>query len=741
MQAAALTELNDEQRAAVTAAPHPTLVLAGAGSGKTRVLVHRIAWLCHQEQISPYAVVAVTFTNKAAQEMRRRVEELIDFPVRGMWLGTFHSLCHRILRTHHEEAGLPATFQVLDSQDQLRLVKRVTRLLGFDEAQWQPRQTQWIINAYKEAGQRPDVIQEEDNNHARLLRIYAAYEEHCRRSGLADFTELLLRTVELLRDDKNILARYRGRFRYILVDEFQDTNLLQYSWLKLLAGEDIPVFAVGDDDQSIYGWRGARAQNIRDFSRDFNGTEVYRLERNYRSSGNILKAANALIQNNRDRMGKNLWTQAEDGAPIRVFAAFNEREEADFVLEQIARWVGQGRRHDEVAVLYRSNAQSRVIEEALVAKDVPYKVYGGLRFFERAVVKHALAYLRLLSHRDDDPSFERIINFPPRGIGDRTLEPVRERARADGCGLWDAGLRLIEEKKLNARSATALSEFYLLMKELGGGIAPSTPLSEPAARVAALLGAHYGKNSDEASVSSVENLEEFAVAAGEFEKRFRRDPEDFGGGEDDNVVDAFLTRAALEAGETQGGWDEDCTQLMTLHSAKGLEFPLVMITGLEENLFPHERSMQSGADLEEERRLCYVGITRAQEQLVMSYAEERHRGYGEPARSPVSRFLHELPQELIEEVRRRIHVKRPWRGHRSAAPERAPAAGGFEPALGIGIGQAVAHNAFGNGVVIDLEGAGENSRALVRFELAGEKWLVLAFAKLKVLDARPSAKV
>ncbi len=730
-----LAGLNEEQRAAVTAPPQSALVIAGAGSGKTRVLTHRIAWLCHSEDISPYAVVAVTFTNKAAQEMRRRVEDLTEGSARSMWIGTFHGICNRILRRHYEAAELPQSFQILDAQDQLRIIKRITKALGLDEKKWPPKQTQYLINDYKELGKRAAAVQEENPAHARLLRIYAEYEAHCRRSGLADFTELLLRTVELLRDNEEVLEQYQHRFRHILVDEFQDTNTLQYAWIRLLAGRDIPVFVVGDDDQSIYGWRGACARNIRDFGKDFANAGVYRLQRNYRSNGNILKAANALIENNRDRMGKNLWTKAEDGPPIKVFAAYNEGDEAEFVVAQAAHWIDEaGHRRAEVAVLYRSNAQSRVIEQALIKKSIPYRVYGGMRFFERAVIKHAMAHMRLFCHRADDPSFERIVNFPPRGIGERTLEAVRERARADDCGLWNAAVRLIKEDELTPRSASSLSEFCLMVEHLADGIAPEHMLSELAARIAKRLAAHYeksyAKNSDEAAISNMENLEEFIAAAREFESSFEAEKEQMAEDErEENIMDAFLTHAALEASETQGGYEEDCVQLMTLHSAKGLEFPLVIIVGLEENLFPHARSMATAEDLEEERRLCYVGITRARERLVMTYAEERNRGYGTPVFADMSRFLQELPAELLEEVRPRIQIKRPSRERASSDPAQTR----FAPDLGINIGQAVRHSAFGDGVVLNLEGAGEHGRALVRFRSEGEKWLVLAYAKLELI--------
>ena len=714
-----LRQLNDEQRVAVTAEPLPALVLAGAGSGKTRVLTHRIAWLCRAENLSPYSIAAVTFTNKAAQEMRARVERLLDFPVSGMWLGTFHGLCHRFLRLHHGDAELPRTFQVLDAQDQRRLIKRVTQALGLDEAHWPARQTQWFINDCKEAGKRAAAVQElgDDANRAQLLRIYTAYEQDCRRLGLADFAELLLRALELLRDNDELLRHYRARFRHVLVDEFQDTNALQYALIRVLAGDEIPVFAVGDDDQSIYGWRGARVENVHNFVKDFPRATIYRLERNYRSTATILDAANALINHNRGRLGKSLWTERAGGGPIVVFAAFNEREEAAFVVERVRAWAERKRRYDEFAVLYRSNAQSRVIESAFVADDVPYRIYGGLRFFERAVVKNALAYLRLMMNRNDDPSFERVVNFPPRGIGERTLGAIRACAGRRKCSLWDAGVALLHDKELAARAANALRGFYGLLEGMAGdGAHPSLP--EMAARVVELLAAHYRKNDGEAALSDVENLEEFAAAAREYERAWRNEDD-----EEMTAVDSFLAHAALEAGERQGRADEDCVQLMTLHSAKGLEFPSVVIVGLEEGLFPHERSSASEADLEEERRLCYVGVTRAREELAMSFAETRNRGYGATAFNEPSRFVGEIPKELIEEVRPRLHV---------AHPPRA-ASGGSPRADGIRPGQSVAHKTFGTGVVLACEGAGEHARAQVRFERAGTKWLILMLADLKVV--------
>ncbi len=710
-----LDSLNGSQRNAVAAPLEHALVLAGAGSGKTRVLTHRIAWLCGKERFSPYGIVAVTFTNKAAQEMRVRVEALLKMPTRGMWLGTFHGLCHRFLRMHWQEAGLPQTFQVLDAEDQKRLVKRVTADLNLDSERWPASRSQWFINARKEEGLRAGSVQAEEEAVPReLLRIYAAYEERCRRAGLVDFTELLLRVVELLRENEALRRHYHERFRYILVDEFQDTNALQYEWLRLLAGAGTPVFAVGDDDQSIYGWRGARVENMQDFIEHFPGTTTYRLEQNYRSTSTILKAANALIENNRGRLGKNLWTDLGDGEPILLFAALNEREEAQFAVERIMSWREQGRAGKEAAVLYRSNAQSRAVEEVLLAKGISYRVYGGLRFFERAVIKDALAYLRLAANPQDDQSYERIINTPPRGIGGRTLDEIRTAARAQGHGLWQAGQYLLEKRTLSPRATLALAKFYELMTGMSQGLAELS-LREAAEQVTGGLIEYYRQRNGEKDLSDAENLEEFITAAEEFERNWIAE-------EDVTPLDAFLAHAALEAGERQAPEDDDCVQLMTLHSAKGLEFPLVLIIGMEEGLFPHARSLEEHEQLEEERRLCYVGITRARERLVMAYAEIR-RHYGRETYNKVSRFINEVPEGLIEEVHPRLHVSVPFvsgRGARSNGSE-------------VSIGSNVEHDKFGRGIVLDCEGAGSSARVQVRFSNTGVKWLVLAYAKLKLL--------
>ena len=712
-----LDPLNDAQREAVTTPAGPVLVIAGAGSGKTRVLVHRIAWLIRVEGASPYGVLAVTFTNKAAAEMRGRTEQLLGIPVGGMWVGTFHNLAHRLLRAHWREAGLPQTFQILDSDDQYRLIRRLLKALELDESKWPPRQVQWYINGRKDEGLRPQHIDGRgDPFTTQMVRIYQAYEDNCQRAGLVDFAELLLRAHELLRDRGDILAHYQDRFHHILVDEFQDTNAIQYAWLRLLAGSRGNLFAVGDDDQSIYGWRGARIENIQRFSKDFPGTRVLRLEENYRSTRTILAAANALISHNSGRLGKELWTRGDEGDPILLYAAFNELDEARFIVERLRHWAEAGNRRSEAAILYRSNAQSRVLEEALLAVGMPYRVYGGLRFFERAEIKDALAYLRLLANRDDDASFERVVNTPTRGIGERTVAAVRDQARLHQHSLFRAAKALIDSSQLPGRATTALKGFVMLIERLA---AESVQLDlgdkvEHVIHHSGLLD-HYRKEKGEVGQARIENLEELVNAARQFQ------------GEEDSELDplsAFLTHAALEAGEGQGDAWEDCVQLMTLHAAKGLEFPLVFICGVEEGLFPHQMSIAEEGRLEEERRLCYVGITRAERELYLTYAESR-RLHGTESYPRPSRFLSELPAELLQEVRPRAHVTRPV-AFGSATPE-------AEISGGLRLGQHVLHTTFGEGVVTNYEGQGSSARVQVNFTGVGSKWLVLAYAKLQAL--------
>jgi DNA helicase-2/ATP-dependent DNA helicase PcrA len=709
-----LDDLNEAQREAVSAPPGPMLVLAGAGSGKTRVLVHRIAWLLQVEGVSPHSLLAVTFTNKAAAEMRGRAEALLGMPTRGLWIGTFHGLAHRLLRLHWREAKLPETFQILDADDQYRLLRRVLRGLDLDEARWPPKQAQHWINARKDEGLRPQHLDDRGDPFERqMVRIYTAYQGACEQAGVVDFAELLLRAHELWLQQPVLLEHYRKRFRHLLVDEFQDTNRIQYAWLRMLAGDEGCLFAVGDDDQSIYGWRGARVENLQQLRDDFTGTTLLRLEQNYRSTATILKAANALISHNQARLGKELWTGGDDGDPIRLYAAFNDLDEARFVVEQLRTWRERGEALTGAAILYRSNAQSRVFEEALLAAGIPYRVYGGLRFFERAEVKDALAYLRLLANRDDDPAFERTVNTPPRGIGARTLELLRQRARDDGTPLWQAMHKLRTSGALPGRASNALSAFAGVIEALAEatrGLALPEQV-DVVIRDSGLL-AYHGREKGERGQARVENLEELVNAARQFVPDV-----------DDEALDlptSFLAYTALEAGEGQAADWDDCVQLMTLHSAKGLEFPLVFLAGMEEGLFPHNLSLHDAPRLEEERRLAYVGMTRAMRHLFLTYAERR-RLHGSESVAPPSRFLAEIPAELLQEVRLRGAVTRPVsaRAVRDDAPFR--------------LGQAVLHAKFGDGVVLGLEGDGANARVQVNFSDVGTKWLMLAYAKLQPL--------
>jgi DNA helicase-2/ATP-dependent DNA helicase PcrA len=716
-----LDGLNPAQREAVSAPPGHYLVLAGAGSGKTRVLTHRIAWLLEVEHASPWSILAVTFTNKAAGEMRARAESLIAQGTRGLSIGTFHGIAHRLLRQHWREAKLPETFQILDSDDQQRLLKRTIQSLGLDESRFPPRQAAWFINTAKDEGKRPDAFHSEHNPLTKtLLDIYRAYETTCQRSGLVDFAELLLRAHELWLNDETLLKHYRERWRHLLVDEFQDTNTIQYAWIRVLAGTTGQVFVVGDDDQAIYGWRGARVENVQHFLDDFPGAKTIRLEQNYRSTGNILNAANAIIANNPQRLGKKLWTAGEAGAAIALYAAYNEQDEARFVIERIREHVQQGGKASDCAILYRSNAQSRNFEEQLIQHDIRYRVYGGQRFFDRAEIKDALAYLRLVANRHDDAAFERAVNTPPRGIGERTLDTLRQRARSANTSMWDAVQHEVETGALAGRAKNALRAFLDLIAALEksciGDDAPLA-LSEQIDHAIQQSGLRdfYEADSRGNAESRVENLDELVNVA----SRFERNAEDIEAGFSE--LTAFLAHAALEAGESQGEAWEDCVQLMTLHSAKGLEFPIVFLAGLEDGLFPSQKSLDEPGRLEEERRLAYVGITRARQTLVLSYAESR-RLHGSETYNRPSRFLHELPRELVHEVRPRVQVSRPMYAGRFVDD------GG--DAMPLKLGQHVRHASFGDGVVIDAEGSGAHARVQVNFENAGAKWLVVAYANL-----------
>ncbi len=725
-----LDALNTAQRDAVSAPPGHYLILAGAGSGKTRVLTHRIAWLNEVFGVPTHRILAVTFTNKAAAEMRHRVDAQLPSGVRGMWIGTFHGIAHRLLRLHWQEARLPEAFQVIDSDDQLRLVKRVVQALELDDTRFPPRQIVWWINAQKDEGRRPQHLQPDAGDQWTdvMRRCYEAYQERCDRAGLVDFAELLLRAHELLRDNPALLAHYRHRFGEILVDEFQDTNAIQYGFIRLLAGDTGKVFAVGDDDQSIYGWRGAKVENMQKFLNDFGvdgktgsaGAQTIRLEQNYRSSANILDAANAVIAHNPDRLGKKLWTDSGGGDPIDVYQAYNEIDEARFVVERLAQWVRDGGSHGDVAILYRSNAQSRAFEEQLLAEKVPYRVYGGQRFFERAEIKDTLAYLRLVANRNDDAAFERAVNTPTRGIGERTLDEVRRRARDQAIPLWDAARTLTGDTVLAARARNALAGFITLIEATGADIA-EMPLQEKIDHVLLRSGLreHYARESKGTLDSRTDNLDELVSVASRFVHADEEDAQAM------PELVAFLAYASLESGEGQAQAGEDGVQLMTLHSAKGLEFPLVFLAGLEEGLFPNHRSIEEAGRLEEERRLAYVGITRAREKLVLSHAEAR-RIHGQEMYGIPSRFLREIPPALLHEVRPKLQVSRPMY---NSAPRRDLGHAAIE-APPLPLGANVSHPKFGTGVVTDFEGAGAHARVQVNFADAGSKWLVLSYANL-----------
>ncbi|MBN46031.1 MULTISPECIES: DNA helicase II [unclassified Methylophaga] len=714
-----LDDLNKPQREAVAAPLGHTRILAGAGSGKTRVLVHRIAWLIQAEALSPANILAVTFTNKAAAEMRGRIEQMLGYPIGGMWVGTFHGLAHRLLRSHWQEAGLPQGFQILDSDDQLRMIKRIIRSMSLDEAQWPPKQAQWYINGQKDEGLRAAHLQAgEDPYSQNMLAIYLAYEQACERAGVVDFGELLLRSHELWLKRPDILAHYQQRFSQILVDEFQDTNTIQYAWIRVLAGQTGHLFIVGDDDQSIYGWRGAKIENIQKFHKDYPDASTVRLEQNYRSTGNILAAANAVIANNSERLGKELWTEDADGEPIQLYNAYNERDEAAYLVQEVRNWMNQGGQRSDVAVLYRSNAQSRVIEEALMQSAVPYRVYGGLRFFERAEIKDVLAYLRLISNRRDDAAFERVVNTPTRGIGAATLTQLRQYARETNQTMWQSAVDFLQQKILPARAANALSAFLTLIDSL-------TPedntmsLHELTALVIDESGlrTHFAKDKTEKGQGRIENMDELINATREF---MRADDE-----EEMPLLDAFLAHAALEAGENQGDQWQDCVQLMTLHSAKGLEFPIVFMVGMEEGLFPGQKSSDDPLRLAEERRLCYVGMTRARKTLYLLYTESRYL-YGQEMHPRPSRFLSELPIERVHQVRSQQNMAA---AGLTALASRTQSADD----TGFRTGQQVMHQKFGQGVIIDTEGNGSHARVHVNFKQAGSKWLVLAYAKLETL--------
>jgi DNA helicase-2/ATP-dependent DNA helicase PcrA len=723
-----LANLNDRQLAAVTLPNQPALILAGAGSGKTRVLTTRIAWLIQTQQVSPQGVLAVTFTNKAAKEMLTRLGAMLPINTRGMWIGTFHGLCNRMLRAHHRDAGLPSTFQILDSADQLGAIKRLLKAGNVDDERYPPRNLQLFINNAKEAGLRAREVEVNDDYNRRFVELYALYDAQCNREGVVDFAELLLRCYELLDRNEILRAHYQDRFRHVLVDEFQDTNKLQYLWLKQLAGHNNSIFAVGDDDQSIYAFRGANVGNMADFEREFRVQNLIKLEQNYRSVGHILNAANALIANNLRRLGKELWTDAGTGEPVRIYEAQTDGYEAAWLVDEVKGLLGEGLQRSEVAVLYRSNAQSRVIEHALFNAAIPYRVYGGLRFFERAEVKHALAYLRLIENPADDTAFLRVVNFPPRGIGARTLEQLADAARAGGSSLYAA------VGTMSGRAAAALSAFVKLIDSLRFETS-SLPLAEIVDAVIQKSGLIPHYQTEREGQERIENLNELVNAAAAFvqEEGYGRDAP---GTQADaataipSPLAGFLSHASLEAGENQAEAGQDALQLMTVHSAKGLEFTAVFITGIEEGLFPHENSLTEMDGLEEERRLMYVAITRARRRLYLSFAQSRLL-HGQTRYGIRSRFLQELPEEAVKWLTPRVAVGAGGRfgqwhdaGVRPEVPMRS------QPSHGFRIGQSVRHAKFGDGVIVNLEGAGDDARVQVNFGPQGVKWLLLAVAKL-----------
>ena len=716
-----LNELNDRQRDAVTSEAPSLLVLAGAGSGKTRVLVHRVAWIVEAMQSNPNSVMAVTFTNKAANEMKSRIQELLQSPLADLWCGTFHGLAHRTLKRFYKEANLISTFTVLDAEDQLRVIKRICKDNNLEESSWPAKQIQWQINSWKDAGKRPKNIDDSKDFYAeKVKKIYSQYDEICKKDSLVDFAELLLKSYELLKSNTKVRDFFHRRFRHILIDEFQDTNVIQYAWLNEVASKEASITAVGDDDQSIYGWRGAKVGHLEDFKTKHKHNETIRLEQNYRSTSIILNAANALIENNQARLGKNLWTESNEGEQITLYQAFNEQDEARFVAEIIKSWMDGGELFSDSAVIYRSNAQSRAIEEALLRANIPYRIYGGLRFYDRLEIKNAISYLRIIFNPHDNPAFERSVANPTRGVGAKTLAKIRSLANKHNISYIQASSKMIDENIISGRGANGLKKFLEIILSLCGKI-DDISLSEIVGSILEQSGLiqFHEKEPGEKGKTRKENLEELLSAAKNFEMSFSDDKTNR------EITEQFLSNVSLDAGDRQADEFDDAVQLMTLHSAKGLEFPLVFMTGLEETLFPHGRSMESPDQLEEERRLCYVGITRAMKKLYLTYAESR-RLHGNDIFNPPSRFIKEIPSECIMEIRPKASVTVPYSRNESKPMD-------FEDQIGIALGQKVQHPKFGQGIVLNYEGAGESARVQVNFETAGTKWLVLSFANLEVI--------
>ncbi len=730
--AIALDTLNEAQRQAVTAPLGPIVVLAGAGSGKTRVLVQRIVWLISQQGMSPYSVLAVTFTNKAAAEMKHRLSDSLAHEAQGMWVGTFHGLAHKMLRLHWQEAGLLQSFQVMDGDDQLQIIRRIFKQLNINEDRFEPRKVQGFISRKKDEGIRISAMAAIQNPYDQVVQeVYRQYEKICEESGLVDFSELLLRSYELLKNNADLRTHYQARFSHMLVDEFQDTNTIQYQWLCLLAGQAQSIMVVGDDDQSIYGWRGAKIENLHRFQRDFQNVQMIRLEQNYRSTATILAAANALITNNDRRVGKTLWTEGAAGELIGLYAGFNEEDEALYVVRGIREWMQKGGLPQSIGILYRSNAQSRILEESLMRAGIPYSIYGGLRFFERAEIKDALAYLKLALNVQDNTAFERIINVPPRGIGEKTLEKIQGVAKTEGCSYWEAAHKSLGQGLMGPKIESSLKAFLVLVEDLRvhtDGNTPLMALMEEVIHQSGIL-RFFKEQKDEKSQNRAENLEELINASNDFELAQDESTQS-------SLID-FLGYTALESSDKPGRAIEEAVQLMTIHAAKGLEFPVVFLCGLEDGLFPHHFSRENPASLEEERRLCYVGITRAKEKLFLSYAQKR-RVFGRDEDRFPSRFISEIPPHLLVEQHKKVMVQRPASFMRSSFTVSTPtvthaAQGGSSVVSesGIALGQWVKHPKFGTGIVVDQEGHGERTRVHVKFDIYGNKWLALAYAKLE----------
>ena len=719
-----LDNLNDEQRQAVTSEKQHLMVLAGAGSGETRVLVHKVAWQVEALRKSPSSIMAVTFTNKAASEMRSRIEELLQSPAMDLWCGTFHGLSHRLLKRFNKEADLASGFTILDSDDQLRIIKRISKELNLDEAAWPSRQSQWQINAWKDDGLRSSKVKDNGDFFKETIKnIYKQYEEVCIQDNLLDFGELLLKSYEVIKKNEVVRSYFHTRFKTVLIDEFQDTNSIQYKWLLEISSKDASITAVGDDDQSIYGWRGAKVENVATFTKTFKGSETIRLEQNYRSTNVILSAANALIENNNDRLGKNLWTEQLEGENIVLYQAYNEQDEARFTADILKEWMNKGELYEDAAVLYRSNAQSRALEEALLRSSIPYRIYGGQRFYERLEIKNAISYLKIIFNHSDNPAFERSISNPTRGVGEKTLNKIRSAAKKFNISYIKSSAKLLDEGVISGRGGSGLRS-YLELITTCREIAETNTLSELMEYIIQTSGlyAYHGKEPGEKGKTRTENLEELISATKNFEQSVADSKKNI------EIAEDYLDMISLDSGDRQASEYDDAAQLMTLHSAKGLEFKLVIMTGLEESLFPHGRSMDSISQLEEERRLCYVGITRAMQKLYITYAESR-RLHGADTFNPPSRFIKEIPTNFMDEIRPRAQTTTAYTRRDFASAKETKYK--VEDEIGYALGQKVLHPSFGEGIVLNYEGTGEAARVQINFDGSGTKWLVLSFAKLE----------